>query len=220
MPENLVDSRENYRTTEADLVGHIRKVNITKFNPLAENILFTSSLDNTLRVWDVSRGTCALTLNLPDTLQSLCFNYNTSLAAGTFVDRSVRLLDPRANTVVGDTEAHTGVKPSRITWLGSRVRPLIHRRRCAATTTAILIALFQSTGDLLDDWLHQDQHARTHHLGLAKPLGCCHARRCRSRIGRLQPHVRRGHQRLVLERQGAPVSVFECVRARVCARWR
>lgn len=47
---------ENISTPAATLAGHGRKVGHVLFNPVADNILATTSADFTVKIWDISTG--------------------------------------------------------------------------------------------------------------------------------------------------------------------
>lgn len=47
---------ENISTPVVTLSGHGRKVGHVLFNPVAENILATTSADFTVKIWDISTG--------------------------------------------------------------------------------------------------------------------------------------------------------------------
>jgi WD40 repeat protein len=103
------------------LSGHKRKVGTLNFNPVASNVIATTSTDYTVKVWDVETGQARNTVEgHADIIQSSAWNYNGSLLATASKDKKVRLVDPRANKIIGDVEAHQGVKGMRVTFLGQR----------------------------------------------------------------------------------------------------
>jgi len=101
------------------LNGHKRKVGTVLFNQVANNILATSSTDFSVKVWDIEKGKDVLSIDAQhtDIINSIDWNYNGSLLASSCKDKKVRLMDPRQNTVIGEGEAHQGVKGSRIVFL-------------------------------------------------------------------------------------------------------
>jgi len=104
------------------LSGHMRKVGSCSFNPVANNTLLTTSTDFTVKVWDIEKGTCAFSLDgqHTDIICSAGWNFNGSLAATTCKDKKLRIIDSRGNKVVAETEAHGGLKGSRVCWLGNK----------------------------------------------------------------------------------------------------
>lgn len=122
VPGDLMTSKKNHTQFSVDLLGHTRKIFTTHFHPVANNVLFTTSYDQSLRVWDVEAGKQQLTVPqaFSDMVQSLSFNYTGSLVAIATKDRKVRIIDPRSGKLVNETEAHQGTKGIRITYMGSK----------------------------------------------------------------------------------------------------
>lgn len=104
------------------LNGHRRKVGTVKFNPVANNVVATTSADFSVKIWDIEKGVANLSVEGQHTDLILAFdwNYNGSLAATSSKDKKVRVVDPRTEKVVGEAEAHQGVKGSRVIWLGKK----------------------------------------------------------------------------------------------------
>jgi len=101
-----------------DLRGHKRKVGTTNFNPVANNILATSGTDYIINLWDIEKGAITHTVEgHPNIIQSVGWNQNGSLIVTACKDKKVRLVDPRANSVVREAEAHEGVKGFRAIFL-------------------------------------------------------------------------------------------------------
>ncbi|KAH3673225.1 hypothetical protein WICMUC_003843 [Wickerhamomyces mucosus] len=102
--------------------GHKRKVGHVQFHPTAENVAATSSLDYTVKLWDVENGKDKITLEHKDLVTSFSFNYNGNLLATTSRDRKLRVWDIRSNNIISEGAGHTGAKSSRIAWLGNSDR--------------------------------------------------------------------------------------------------
>jgi len=104
------------------LSGHKRKVGTVKFNPVADNLLATSSGDFAVKIWDIEKGQAKLSVEgqHTDLILSVDWNHNGSLLATSSKDKKVRIVDPRSGTVAQEADAHMGIKPSRLTWLGQR----------------------------------------------------------------------------------------------------
>lgn len=58
-----------------------------------------------------------------DSVQHVKWNYNGSLLATATKDKLIRIVDPRAPKVVGETLAHEGSKGMKIEWMGGSVQP-------------------------------------------------------------------------------------------------
>jgi len=104
------------------LSGHKRKVGTIRFNPVANNILATSSIDYSVKIWDIETGKANLSVDAQhsDIINSCEWNFNGSLLVTSCKDKKVRVVDPRAGKVVQEGEAHQGVKGSRAIWLGNK----------------------------------------------------------------------------------------------------
>ncbi|CDR45385.1 CYFA0S18e00650g1_1 [Cyberlindnera fabianii] len=121
---NYVDSNGDIKDIApvAMYTGHKRKVGHVKFHPTAENVAATSSLDYTVKLWDVENGKDKITLTHKDLVTSFAFNYNGNLLATTSRDRKLRVWDIRANEIVSEGPGHTGAKASRVAWMGNSDR--------------------------------------------------------------------------------------------------
>lgn len=106
------------------LSGHTKKVGKILFHPCARNVLASSSLDYTVKLWNVETGKDLITLQHKDLVTSFTFNYNGSLLATTSRDKKLRIWDIRSGKIISEGAGHTGAKPSRVVWLGNTDRIL------------------------------------------------------------------------------------------------
>jgi coronin-1B/1C/6 len=104
------------------LKGHTRKVGKVQFHPCAENVVASSSLDYSVKIWNLETGKDEITLQHKDLVTSFAFNYNGSLLATTSRDKKLRVWDVRSGEVISEGPGHTGAKPSRVTWVGNTDR--------------------------------------------------------------------------------------------------
>lgn len=104
------------------LKGHSRKVGHVGFHPCAADVLASSSMDYTVKIWNVETGVAEITLQHTDLVTSFAFNYNGSLMATTSRDKKLRIWDLRSGKVVSEGPGHTGAKASRVVWLGNTDR--------------------------------------------------------------------------------------------------
>jgi len=113
---------DNVSTPAQTLNGHKRKVGLLKFNPVANNVLATAGGDYAIKIWNIEQGETIHhnEAHAADLIQSLEWKFNGSLLATSSKDKKIRILDPRADKTVAETEAHQGVKASRVCWLGRR----------------------------------------------------------------------------------------------------
>lgn len=104
------------------LSGHSRKVGKVKFHPCAENVIASSSLDYSVKIWNLETGKDEITLQHKDLVTSFSFNYNGSLLATTSRDKKIRIWDVRSGKIISEGPGHNGAKPSRIIWVGNTDR--------------------------------------------------------------------------------------------------
>jgi len=103
------------------LSGHKRKVGTVNFNPIASNILATTSTDYSVKIWDVEKGNAIYDIaGHTDIIQSSVWDYTGKLFATAAKDKKIRTIDPRASKIVQEVEAHAGVKGMRVAFLGNK----------------------------------------------------------------------------------------------------
>lgn len=103
------------------LSGHRRKVGTVNFNPIAEGVVATTSADYMVKFWDIEKGDVKYDVSgHSDIIQSAAWNYDGSLFSTTSKDKKLRIIDPRANSIVSEVEAHAGVKGMRCLFLGRK----------------------------------------------------------------------------------------------------
>jgi len=114
--------KESLVTPLQTLSGHKRKVGTVQFNPVANNILSSSSTDYSVKIWDIEKGNALFSLEAKhtDIIHSSDWNFNGSLLVTSCKDKKIRVIDPRQNSVAGETEGHGGIKGSRACWLGNK----------------------------------------------------------------------------------------------------
>ena len=104
----------------ANLTSHRHAVRTCNFHPTVEGLLFTSSLDLTVRSHDINSGkeVGSLKMELVEggQVSNLSFNYDGSLVAAACKDKSIRIADPRANSLV------LNIPSSSSTLLGRNLR--------------------------------------------------------------------------------------------------
>jgi len=112
---------EPMTTPVQSLSGHKRKVGTLNFNPVANNVLATTSTDYTVKIWDVEKGDSIFDITgHTDIIQSSGWDYYGKLFSTASKDKKIRVIDPRANKIVQEAEAHAGVKGMRVLFLGNK----------------------------------------------------------------------------------------------------
>ncbi|MBW0543195.1 hypothetical protein O181_082910 [Austropuccinia psidii MF-1] len=99
------------------LSGHGRKAGHVKWHPVAENVLASASLE--VKIWDVEKAACVIELpQQPDMVGSMSFNWTGTLLATTCKDKKLRIFDIRSGQQTSIADSHTGIKGSRVEWMG------------------------------------------------------------------------------------------------------
>ncbi|AAS52798.1 AER114Wp [Eremothecium gossypii ATCC 10895] len=104
------------------LTGHQRKVGHVLYHPTAQGVLASSSLDHTVRLWNVEQGTNPIVLTHPDMVTSMSFSYGGTYLATVCRDKMLRVWDIRKGEVVSEGMGHSGPKNQRVVWLGNSDR--------------------------------------------------------------------------------------------------
>mmetsp|Transcript_47480 Transcript_47480/g.133612 ORF Transcript_47480/g.133612 Transcript_47480/m.133612 type:complete len:449 (+) Transcript_47480:103-1449(+) len=110
--------KQHMKEPLAVLEGHGKKVLFSHFNPSADGILASCSFDFTTRIWNVGELDEAFSIQMPEQVNHIKWNYSGSLIATTCKDKKLRVIDPRTNAFVAEVKVHEGVKPSKVEWLG------------------------------------------------------------------------------------------------------
>ncbi|KAL6943109.1 hypothetical protein ACO0RG_002094 [Hanseniaspora osmophila] len=129
IPENFtlqsVDNAEEVDDIEKPvqvLTGHSRKVGHILYHPIAKDVLASSSMDRTVRIWNVATGKDEIVLKHPDMVTSMCFNYNGEYLATVAKDKKIRVWDLKTQELVSEGHGHDGAKNQRLVWLGNSDR--------------------------------------------------------------------------------------------------
>jgi len=110
---------ENLDESLVDLEGHQRRVGIVEWHPTAENVLLSAGFDYVIFIWDIAQAAAIHALEMhTDTIQCVSWNFDGSLLATTSKDKKLRVIDPRANSVIAEGKAHDGSKAQMCTFVG------------------------------------------------------------------------------------------------------
>ncbi|XP_069131157.1 coronin-7-like [Argopecten irradians] len=97
-----------------------RRVETVTWNPVADGVLAASVFD-TVKVYDVERGDNKYALSgHGDQIQSVSWRGNGTTLVTSCKDKKIRILDPRSGGTVLEGQGHSGVKDSRVLWLGDK----------------------------------------------------------------------------------------------------
>lgn len=107
------------------IVGSARKIGQVTFHPTASHVLAAASGDHVVKLWNLE-NTDSPTISFKghgDTIQGLAFNHTGTVLGTTCRDRKLRLFDSRTGgEPVRVTDGHSGIKGSRIVWIGEKDR--------------------------------------------------------------------------------------------------
>uniref|UniRef100_A0A8C5Q956 Coronin n=1 Tax=Leptobrachium leishanense TaxID=445787 RepID=A0A8C5Q956_9ANUR len=99
------------------LEGHTKRVGIVTWHPTAQNILLSAGCDNVVLIWDVGIGQSVISLEdtHPDLIYSVAWNWDGSLICTSCKDKKIRVIEPRAGTIITEIEKpHEGSRPVRV----------------------------------------------------------------------------------------------------------
>jgi hypothetical protein len=114
IPEGGLKSNESKETVL--FTGHGKKVGILRYHVSANHVLISAGMDNLIKYWDIENGE-KFTLDChKDQILSIDQNLDGSQIVTSSKDRKLRIIDPRGNTVVQETEAHQGQKSQKVVW--------------------------------------------------------------------------------------------------------
>ncbi|NXT69941.1 COR2A protein, partial [Chaetops frenatus] len=122
IPNQLL--KRNITTPKKELLGHARRVGLIEWHPTAYNILFSSGYDYKIMIWNLDVKDTVLSKPVKildvhkDVVLSMSFNTDGSLLATACRDKKIRVIDPRAGTVLqeGSYKSH---KVNKVLFLGN-----------------------------------------------------------------------------------------------------
>ncbi|NXS31118.1 COR2A protein, partial [Pomatostomus ruficeps] len=122
IPNQLL--KRNITTPKKELLGHARRVGLIEWHPTAENILFSSGYDYKIMIWNLDVKDAVLSTPVKildahkDVVLSMSFNTDGSLLATACRDRKIRVIDPRAGTVLQET-SYKSHRVNKVLFLGN-----------------------------------------------------------------------------------------------------
>ncbi|XP_021236275.1 coronin-2A [Numida meleagris] len=122
IPKHLLT--KNITTPKKELLGHARRVGLIEWHPTASNILFSSGHDYKIMIWNLDTREDVLSNPVKildahkDVVLSMSFNTDGSLLATACRDRKIRLIDPRARTVLQEA-SYKSHKANKVLFLGN-----------------------------------------------------------------------------------------------------
>ncbi|XP_041879537.1 coronin-2A isoform X2 [Corvus kubaryi] len=122
IPNQLL--KRNITTPKKELLGHNRRVGLIEWHPTAGNILFSSGYDYKIMIWNLDVKDAVLSEPVKiihvhkDVVLSMSFNTDGSLLATACRDRKIRVIDPRAGTVLQEA-SYKSHKANKVLFLGN-----------------------------------------------------------------------------------------------------
>jgi len=110
--------KEHLKEPLATLEGHGKKITLVTFNRAASHIVASVAFDMQCKVWNLAEQSVAYSIDLPDQVWSLRWNYTGSLLACGSKDKSMRIIDPRQSKIVSEGKVHEGSKAIKVEWMG------------------------------------------------------------------------------------------------------
>ncbi|NXN56231.1 COR2A protein, partial [Rynchops niger] len=122
IPKHLLT--RNITSPKKELLGHVRRVGLIEWHPTANNILFSSGYDYKIMIWNLDTKEAVISNPVKildvhkDVVLSMSFNTDGSLLATACRDRKIRLIDPRAGTVL-QVASYKSHRVNKVLFLGN-----------------------------------------------------------------------------------------------------
>ncbi|KAM4753057.1 coronin-2A isoform 2-T4 [Cyanocitta cristata] len=122
IPNQLI--KKSITTPKKELLGHARRVGLIEWHPTADNILFSSGYDYKIMIWNLDVKDAVLSEPVKiidvhkDVVLSMSFNTDGSLLATACRDRKIRVIDPRAGTVLQEAN-YKSHRANKVLFLGN-----------------------------------------------------------------------------------------------------
>jgi len=110
-------SSANLTQPAVDLVAHQRRVGQVVWHPSALNVLLSAGGDMKIFIWNVGKSTILTTIECPEVILSVSWNYNGSRIVTSCKDKMFRVMNPRTGKVIKSGMGHQGAKPARAIYL-------------------------------------------------------------------------------------------------------
>jgi coronin-7 len=120
IPIGGMQSSMDSNDATSDYHNHTSSVRCLRFHPRTNNLLASSSLDNTVRIWDIEqcKDVCVTNIDLQEgaSVTNVDFNYSGYQMLAACKDKTVRFIDPRVGTVHQTTPENSLGRNLRATW--------------------------------------------------------------------------------------------------------
>lgn len=100
-----------------ELICHQRRVGLVLWHPVANNILLSAGADMNVLIWNVGNAEILFSINHPDLIWSVCWNWKGTKLVTTCKDKKIRIFDPRSGELEQEAMGHEGAKPQKAIFL-------------------------------------------------------------------------------------------------------
>lgn len=115
------DEVSDFQEPVRKLDKHTKKVLQVLYHPVAKDILASTSMDKTVKIWNVATGDVIYSLEHPDWVTSISFNYNGKYLATCCKDKKLRIYSFEKEgepTLIKTFATHPSPKNSKCCFIG------------------------------------------------------------------------------------------------------
>ncbi|XP_048360015.1 coronin-2A, partial [Sphaerodactylus townsendi] len=122
IPQHLLTKSITH--AQKELLGHARRVGLIEWHPTASDILFSTGYDYKIMIWNLNTKESVIqdpvkTISFhTDVILSMSFNTDGSLLATACRDRKIRIIDPRAGTLLQEAN-NKSHRVNKVLFLGN-----------------------------------------------------------------------------------------------------
>jgi len=114
----ITEENENNMNISSDTYkGHVKKVNFVNFNPIASNIMCSSTSYGELHVWDSTEFKTLIKYNFCNNPNNVFWSPNGDLIGINLKNKILNVLDPRSKKIVYQNQISDLFNNSKFTWL-------------------------------------------------------------------------------------------------------
>ena len=111
------ENENNMNISSSIYKGHVKKVNFVNFNPIASNIMCSSTSYGELHIWDSNQFNTLTKYNFSNNPNNVFWSPNGDLIGINFKNRFLNVLDPRSKKIVYQNQISELFTNSKFTWL-------------------------------------------------------------------------------------------------------
>ncbi|XP_015276156.1 PREDICTED: coronin-2A [Gekko japonicus] len=122
IPQHLL--KQSITHAQKELLGHARRVGLIEWHPTASDILFSTGYDYKVMIWNLDTKESVIETPVKtisfhtDVILSMSFNTDGSLLATACRDRKIRIIDPRAGTLLQEASSKSH-RVNKVLFLGN-----------------------------------------------------------------------------------------------------